>query len=836
MSGDAVDGNQPRCLKAAVDYAKRGFSVILLHGIVDGHCTCGQSDCTSPGKHPIGSWKKAQTERASPEQLKEHFLRNPHANVGVVAGVISDLAIIDVDGPDGLGSLAKIVSEPPQLPTVKTGKGYHYYGRHPGTPLKNFAGIYPGLDGRADGGYVAAPPSMHVSGLQYKWTVPLADDLPQLPSELLALFSSSVEQHERPPKRKARKDGAGPIPTIEAPVRRIPAELRAYAENALVDECGIVTAAPIGRQEMTLSAAGLKIGRYVGAGLLDFETARNALVEAGLLMGNAPERARWTRAEIIEKITEKLTAGANCPKWGKDPRGEDDDKSPPLDIFGETILTGVPVFPLEALPRPLAEFVGDRAERLGVDPALIAMPALAVCAVALDDRHVVQVRQYDDQWTESARLWVAIVEEPGGKKTPAIRAALAPAQEIENAWYNEDTPKQAVYTMRLEGYREDVKKFSKKQEAERMCAQDCPVEPEKPPQRRLIVTDTTTEALVRILTDNPAGVIGYFDELAMLLGSFDTYRGAKSSGRDRAIWLELYNGGERLIDRVTTEHQRVPNWGACIVGGIQPGRLRKLLPDLTEDGLLQRFIPVFGSGPSRGLDCPPNREADGAYRDLLEAILSWRSLPDVKVTLSPKAHAVRERVMERVDALLILPETSGPLKNHLNKWEALFARLALTMHAIGVATVSSLGFSIGTAHEISGETAANVESLMLDYLLPNAMRFYGQFYGREECVEHGCWIADHILAHRLPLITAREIGRIYNAVRDRRKLDLAMSYLETAGWVVPLFGEGVRRPDRWWIDPRVHQFFAERADQERSRRQHEVERVREAMVKLKRAA
>jgi hypothetical protein len=61
---------QPLCLKAALDCAKRGFSVIMLHGIVDGHCTCGKPDRTSPGEHPIDSWKSAQTERASPEQLE----------------------------------------------------------------------------------------------------------------------------------------------------------------------------------------------------------------------------------------------------------------------------------------------------------------------------------------------------------------------------------------------------------------------------------------------------------------------------------------------------------------------------------------------------------------------------------------------------------------------------------------------------------------------------------------------------------------------------------------------------------------------------------------------
>src|SRR4051794_35251102 len=167
---------------------------------------------------------------------------------------------------------------------------------------------------------------------------------------------------------------------------------------------------------MTLSTAALKVGHYVEAGLLEFPAARNALVAAGLKMTNEPQRARWTRDEVREKVDAKLRKGMESPKWGPDPRGETgEDQSPPLDIFDDAGLTSVPAFPLGALPRVLVDFVGDKAERLGVDPAMIALPALAVCAGCIDDRHVVQVRRNHQEWVESPRLWVMIIDEPGGK-------------------------------------------------------------------------------------------------------------------------------------------------------------------------------------------------------------------------------------------------------------------------------------------------------------------------------------------------------------------------------------------------------------------------------------
>ena len=42
-----------RQAEAAFDYARRGWSVLPLHSIRDGHCACGDPDCASPGKHLI---------------------------------------------------------------------------------------------------------------------------------------------------------------------------------------------------------------------------------------------------------------------------------------------------------------------------------------------------------------------------------------------------------------------------------------------------------------------------------------------------------------------------------------------------------------------------------------------------------------------------------------------------------------------------------------------------------------------------------------------------------------------------------------------------------------
>jgi AAA domain/Bifunctional DNA primase/polymerase, N-terminal/Primase C terminal 1 (PriCT-1) len=76
------------------------------------------------------------------------------------------------------------------VPRSRTGKGWQLFFKHPGIKIPNRAGIIPGLDVRGDGGYVVAPPSIHPSGKQYRWEVPLRDELPEIPPELLRLISS----------------------------------------------------------------------------------------------------------------------------------------------------------------------------------------------------------------------------------------------------------------------------------------------------------------------------------------------------------------------------------------------------------------------------------------------------------------------------------------------------------------------------------------------------------------------------------------------------------------------------------------------------------------------
>ena len=158
--------------QAAFTYAEIGWSVLPLHSIVDGHCTCGRSDCGSAGKHPRTP-HGVQDAAADIDTINKWWDEWPDANVGIATGAISGFFVLDVDGETGERSLAELQSKYGQLPdtleTITGGGGRHLLFQYPNKRIKNKVSLTHGLDIRGDGGYIVGPPSTHKSGRNYEW-------------------------------------------------------------------------------------------------------------------------------------------------------------------------------------------------------------------------------------------------------------------------------------------------------------------------------------------------------------------------------------------------------------------------------------------------------------------------------------------------------------------------------------------------------------------------------------------------------------------------------------------------------------------------------------------
>jgi len=148
-------------LNSARSYAQRGWQVIPLHSIKNGVCTCGRQ-CKSPAKHPR-TFNGLTDATAELDTITSWWTLWPDSNIGIITGSVSGLVVVDIDDPD-------IAPTFPDTVECRTGSGgKHLYYRHPGGHVKSSVKIAPGTDSRADGGYVVAPPSMHISGERYQW-------------------------------------------------------------------------------------------------------------------------------------------------------------------------------------------------------------------------------------------------------------------------------------------------------------------------------------------------------------------------------------------------------------------------------------------------------------------------------------------------------------------------------------------------------------------------------------------------------------------------------------------------------------------------------------------
>jgi len=128
--------------------------------------------------------------------------------------------VLDLDRRDGIDGVANACRSfgfelDQGAPAQRTGGGgVHVFYAHPGGRVKSRTGagaIAPGVELKADGGYVVVAPSVHPSGEPYRWIKPLDGRLPDPPGWLLELIRKD-SSHTPGGGRKTGKPALEAIP------------------------------------------------------------------------------------------------------------------------------------------------------------------------------------------------------------------------------------------------------------------------------------------------------------------------------------------------------------------------------------------------------------------------------------------------------------------------------------------------------------------------------------------------------------------------------------------------------------------------------------------------
>jgi putative DNA primase/helicase len=179
-------------IDSALSYAARGLRVFPCTWIEDGQCSCkGRDPHCTPGKHPLTPHGLLDATTDA-EEVRDFWKKWPKANIAIRTGAESGIAVVDIDDVElARPELRKILPgyDFKSVPVQETGKGYHFVFSHPGGHVKTGTKFLPGIDSRADGGYIMAAPSGHISGKQYQWKKPLSGTVPPLPEALLTAIN-----------------------------------------------------------------------------------------------------------------------------------------------------------------------------------------------------------------------------------------------------------------------------------------------------------------------------------------------------------------------------------------------------------------------------------------------------------------------------------------------------------------------------------------------------------------------------------------------------------------------------------------------------------------------
>jgi hypothetical protein len=594
---------------------------------------------------------------------------------------------------------------------------------------------------------------------------------------------------------------------------------RGYEEDLSIHPTGIQDFGP--RRGLSPCDVVMEFG-----GAPTLQAAAHQLCE---FLGRAPADFGW------KETRERAGPTPNQEQADPDKRKaqQDADGKPwpePVD-FLDTDMTGTPELREDHLPDALYPFVVDTATRMGVDPAAAALACLTALASVMHDDWAIQPKRYDDTWTENPRIWAAVVGDPSILKTPLIRACTRPIDMLD--------------AQARERHDEEMRDHKMRAKVWKDAGSDPGSEPKAPRLDRYIIEGATMEALSEALRGDdearqraPASkVLVRQDEMAEWVASFDRYRGGGKGGGDRGAYLRLYNGGRHTVDRIGRGSFAIPNWSACVLGGIQPDPIRRIARDADDDGLLQRFCYCVPGRQEAGEDRKPAQDAIGRYAALFPALTTLLPPKGSVAVLDEGAHVHRLEVERVAKAMALMPDTSMRLKAALGKWPGLFARLVLIFHLIEFADCTKGAPCVPPVLVVPEQTARRVAAYMRDVLLPHLLRAEAVMFATTQ-TGHARWVAGMILASGEARVTSRDVMRAYNALRaPEQKRDLldVMVSLEMVGWVQ---AEPQRNPARpttsWEVNPAVHRIFAARAQQERERRRDAQREMLEAMAAAKR--
>ncbi|WP_347282770.1 DUF3987 domain-containing protein [uncultured Muribaculum sp.] len=237
--------------------------------------------------------------------------------------------------------------------------------------------------------------------------------------------------------------------------------------------------------------------------------------------------------------------------------------------------TETPSFPLEIFPKAIRDIIEALEEYENYNVDFTSASFLTVFAAAMGNTWSVR---FMTGWVSRPIIYMVLVGSPSCGKTPPLQQAVAPLLKLDGEY-------DMIYCKEMETYRRWERMSAKQREKHSL-----PEEMKMPQRKCHVVVDSTVEALIGALRDNPRGVLIYKDEIDSLLSNFNRYNSS-----DEGYFLSLFSGTPFKYSRKSNnEHIFLANPYCSIIGTTQPGRLGEQFGGKRMmNGFSSRFLKVY---------------------------------------------------------------------------------------------------------------------------------------------------------------------------------------------------------------------------------------------------
>jgi hypothetical protein len=583
--------------------------------------------------------------------------------------------------------------------------------------------------------------------------------------------------------------------------------------------CTIAQAGSPEEKLAALESETLRLHASVVAGALDRSIAADALYDAanisGLLEKFGADTVQHISANGLDGRKSGLKPAApQAPENVKANGAADAWNHPDWTLLDDRRGT-LPGFPVDAFTPAWQDWLVRATHGAGVRPEHVAVPLLGVASSLIGTARRVRASR---SWSEPMTLWACVVADSGDRKTPGLNVTVRALDLIEKSNSADTSKKRLTHETKVQ----KAKEIHKKWKDERQAALDAKPPKEPPPmpidaidpgnfiEPRLYVGDPTIEKLAPLLQARPRGMMLIRDELTGLFANMGRYSG----GSDRPFWLEAWNGGRHVVERVersiVVEHLLVG-----VVGSFQPDKLARAFTG-DEDGMYGRFLYAWPLAPEYR---PLTNEAAEVEPELQSALTALIRLPseDEDGIFAPQAIWLSEDAIAEFEVFRRWADKEkrgldGRERHWFVKGETVVLRLAGTLAYLAW----SIALGTPSANGLDGITGSLEPKTIDKKFMSDAIRLWRDFFWpHARAAMRQIGLSDrHKNARRVLrwLKVNAGVGEI--SVKHIRRDALAQSLdaeqtealldgLANAGWLrrKPAEQTGGRPVHRWLVNP-----------------------------------